>query len=122
MERYQANSGSVKAPGRGAVVKAGFHTRGKPNNGLQATAYSVRSVRREVAWKNVETPWVYRHPRSRWSEASQTTLWCEQHAPARPHERETSPQEVVAWLRNDMVHHLKRGKALRERLPLTSLV
>src|SRR5207247_2942851 len=46
----------------------------------------------------------------------------EQHAPARPHERETSPQEGVAWRRNDTVHHVKRGKALRERLPLPSLV
>ena len=59
---------------------------------------------------------------SPWSEAPETTLECEQHAPERPHERETSPQEVVAWLRNDLVHHLKRGKALRDRLPLPSLV
>ena len=29
---------------------------------------------------------------------------------------------MVAWLRNDMVNHLKRGKALRERLTLTDLV
>ena len=29
---------------------------------------------------------------------------------------------MVAWLKNDMVHHLKRGQALRERLPLPSLV
>jgi hypothetical protein len=28
----------------------------------------------------------------------------------------------VAWLRNDRVHHLKRGTTLRETLPLTSLV
>src|SRR5712691_12566977 len=33
-----------------------------------------------------------------------------------------SPQEVVAWLRDDTVHHLKRGKALRGTLTLTSLV
>ena len=33
-----------------------------------------------------------------------------------------SPQEAVAWLRNDTVNHLKRGKALRERLTLTYLV
>jgi hypothetical protein len=39
-----------------------------------------------------------------------------------PHARETSPQEVVAWLRNAMVNHVKRGKALRERLTLTYLV
>src|SRR5712691_1826755 len=59
---------------------------------------------------------------SPWSEAPETTLRCEQHAPERPHEGEASPQEVVAWLRDDTVHHLKRGKALRGTLTLTSLV
>jgi hypothetical protein len=63
--------------------------------GLQATANSLRSVRREAAWKNVAIPWVYRHPMSPWSEASETTLWREQHAPERRHEGETSSQEVV---------------------------
>ncbi len=29
---------------------------------------------------------------------------------------------MVAWLRNAMVNHVKRGKALRERLTLTDLV
>lgn len=36
--------------------------------------------------------------------------------------RETSPQEVVTWLRNALVHHVKRGTALRGTLPLTHLV
>jgi hypothetical protein len=38
--------------------------RAEPRTG--ADANSVRSVRREAAWKNVETPWVYRHPMSPW--------------------------------------------------------
>jgi hypothetical protein len=50
------------------------------------------------------------------------SMWCEQHAPERRYEEETSLQEVVAWLRNDTVNHLKRGKVLRETLPLTYLV
>jgi hypothetical protein len=76
----------------------------------------------QAAWKHVATPWVYRHPLSPWSEASQTTLRREPPAPARRHEEETSLQEVVAWLRHATVHHLQRGKVLRDTLPLTSLV
>ena len=67
---------------------------------LQATAYSLRSVRREAAWKNVEIPWVYRHPMSPWGSASQTTLRGEQHGPERHPEGETLRHEVarlIVW-------------------------
>ena len=44
-----------------------------------------------------------------WASASQTTLRGEQPGPARHQERATSPQEVVAGLRHDLVHHVKRA-------------
>ena len=54
---------------------------------------------------------------SPWVSASQATLRGEQHGPERHHERETSPQEVVAWLRNDMVHHVKRAEPYGKMSP-----
>ena len=58
---------------------------------------------------------------SPWASASQTTLRGEQHGPERPHERETSPQEVVAWLRHDMVKHLKRAEPYGDTSPWHTL-
>ena len=51
-----------------------FHPSAAPNHRLQATPSSLRSVRREAAWKNVETPWVDRYSMSPWREALSTTL------------------------------------------------
>jgi len=45
--------------------------------------------------KKVDTPWVYRPPRSRWGSASPTTLCREQHAPARHREEEPRLHEAV---------------------------
>ena len=108
----------------GQQAKAGHCTsvsRAWPNNRVQATASSVRSVRREAAWKHVETPGVYRHPGSPWRAASSTTLWGEPPPPARPQAREPSPPQVGAWLRHAMGHPLQRGNALRGTRPLTAL-
>src|SRR6266581_2813018 len=49
----------------------------------------------KAVWKNVVTPWRDRYPRSPGSEALQTTLSREQHAPERRQAGEPSPQEVV---------------------------
>ena len=58
---------------------------------------------------------------SPWASAAQTTLRGEQHGPERPHEREPSPQEVVAGLRNDMVNPLTRVEPYGKRSPWHTL-
>ena len=35
--------------------------------GMQVTATASARCAVQAAWENVETPWVYRHPMSRWS-------------------------------------------------------
>ena len=69
-------------------------------------------------WRHLR---VYRYSRSPWASALQTTLQGEQHGPARPHEGEPSPHEGAAWLRNAIVHHVKRASPYGKRRPWHTL-
>ena len=80
-------SGSVGGPGGEPPALPGKR---RLIASARASLCAVKAV-----WKNVETPWIYRYPMSPWSEALQTTLSREQHAPERRHAGEPSPQEVV---------------------------
>ena len=57
-----------------AWKKTKYSPPGRAEQRTGADANSLRSVRREAAWKHVETPWGDRDPVRPWGEAAWTTL------------------------------------------------
>jgi len=55
---------------RGKARRGSIPVRAVPNNALEPTPTASARCAVQAAWKNVETPWVYRHPMSPWGEAS----------------------------------------------------
>jgi hypothetical protein len=71
--------------------------------GTGLAACSVRSVRRASGMVESGNTVGVQAPDEPWSEAPETTLRGEQHAPERPPKGEASPQEVGAGRRDDPV-------------------